>query len=152
MQHIDKCVTFDRFSCMLQFFCAGTYHLRKMRSSYNILLVCSENKLPNSLHEGRAYHVPAATTILCTFYFVVANRAFYLKRQKKHKWGAYSQDHVWPLLTWMEVWIYKPEGKKMDAWMKSRMYLIYSVWTNQLLTTVAVPITRGQHIVHVFFA
>jgi hypothetical protein len=65
---------------MLQLLRAGTYHLWKVLSSYNILLVCSENILLNLLHEGRAYHVPAATTMLCTFYFVIANRAFYLKR------------------------------------------------------------------------
>jgi len=41
-----------------------------------MLLVCSEITLLNSLHEGRAYYVPAATTILCTFYFVFANRVF----------------------------------------------------------------------------
>ena len=49
-------------------------------------------------------------------------------------------------------WIFNTQdwGEKTDAWMKSRMYLIYSVSTNQPLTMVAVPITRGQHIVHVF--
>jgi len=67
---------------MLQFFCAGTYHLRKMGDSYNILLVCGENKLLNSLHEGRTYHVPAATTILCTFYFVVPD-SFLFKKIKE---------------------------------------------------------------------
>ena len=34
--------------------------------------------------------------------------------------------------------------------MKSRMYLIYSVWNNRPLATVDVPITRGKYIMHVF--
>ena len=41
-------------------------------------------------------------------------------------------------------------GEETGAWMKSRMFLIYSVWTNRPLTMVDVPITRGPCIVHVF--
>jgi hypothetical protein len=76
MQHTGRCVTFDRFSCMLQLFCAGTCHLRKMLSSYDIFLVCSENTLLNSLHEGRAYVPNSNNNTVYNFFLSLLTRLF----------------------------------------------------------------------------